>query len=666
MGERHWQIGVCGTFDVANYGDLLFPLIAESELTERLGAVTLHRFSYGTRTPPHWPYEVTSVAALPQMIRRLDGLLIGGGFLIRFDKQVAPGYAPPAPEIHHPTGYWLTPALLALQHDVPLVWNAPGMHCNEIPAWAHPLMKMALSLSRYVSVRDEPSGAALARLSGSPIAVVPDTAFRIPRLLDLDARPSAGLTRLLDASGLTGSYIVVQATLGVEEFVRFVKRHAARLRGFRFVALPVGPVLGEHAAIVDADLPGVVRLREWPDPLVIAELIARSDAVVGHSYHLMITALASGVPVFTRQSLATGKYTTLQHFETIFPLPADGETDPDWFLSRIGRTAPSAAARATHGPLNEHWNRIAAALRMDAPNTSVALNRFWQSLPTLLEDAALGHDGAVVAFEAERAGAHARLNETTAALIAARVETAEAHARLRETAAHLQETTAQLTAARADTIEARAGLQETTHQLQETTRQLQETTRQTQETTGQLTAVRAEAARSQARLHEVAAQLTASEAETADVQSRLHETTAQLTVARAEASDAQARLREVTAQLTVARADAAAARAEGAETGTRLDEALKRLDETLKHLDISRSEGVETQKRLDEALQHLAAAHSDTAGRQERLDDAARLLAVARAEADARDRRIAEIMASTSWRLTAPVRFVGHRLRTRP
>ena len=65
MGERKWEIGICGTFDVANYGDLLFPLIAESELTERLGAVTLHRFSYNAKTPPEWPCEVTSLTALP-------------------------------------------------------------------------------------------------------------------------------------------------------------------------------------------------------------------------------------------------------------------------------------------------------------------------------------------------------------------------------------------------------------------------------------------------------------------------------------------------------------------------------------------------------------------------------------------------------------------------
>ena len=161
MRDREWQIGLCGTFDVENYGDLLFPLIAEAELTERLGTVKLHRFSYHARTPPNWPYTVTSVTEFPRMAAILDGVLIGGGFIIRFDKEVAPGYSPPTPEIHHPTGYWLTPALIALQHGIPLIWNVPGMDCNDIPGWAEPLMQLALAHSRYIRVRDEPSRAAL-------------------------------------------------------------------------------------------------------------------------------------------------------------------------------------------------------------------------------------------------------------------------------------------------------------------------------------------------------------------------------------------------------------------------------------------------------------------------------------------------------------------------
>src|SRR5437764_13952767 len=122
---------------------------------------------------------------------------LGGGFLIRFDKDVAPGYGPPTP-IHHPTGYWLTPALIALQHDIPVIWNAPGafgMHCSDIPSWADPLMRLAVPLSRYVAVRDELSKAMLARFSDkSQIKVVPDTAFGISRLLE--GGPSSEFKRL--------------------------------------------------------------------------------------------------------------------------------------------------------------------------------------------------------------------------------------------------------------------------------------------------------------------------------------------------------------------------------------------------------------------------------------------------------------------------------------
>src|SRR4030095_13348222 len=110
------EIGIAGTFDVQNLGDLLFPIVAEAELSRRIGPINLHRFSYSEKSPPDWPYRVESVAALPQRAADLDAMLIGGGHLIRFDKAVAPGYGPPSPDIHHPTGYWLMPAPLALQH----------------------------------------------------------------------------------------------------------------------------------------------------------------------------------------------------------------------------------------------------------------------------------------------------------------------------------------------------------------------------------------------------------------------------------------------------------------------------------------------------------------------------------------------------------------------
>lgn len=389
MQEKEWRIAIFGTFDVENYGDLLFPLIAEAELARRLGPVTLFRFSYNAKTPPEWPYTVTSLTELPALADSLDGVLIGGGFIIRFDKDVARGYGPPTAAIHHPTGYWLTPGLIALQLGIPLIWNAPGMHCNDIPAWAEPLLALTLEQSRYVSVRDAPSRTTLGRFAGqTPITLLPDTAFGLSRLID-EQEPSAEFSDLRERMGLTGRYIVVQAANCLDAFLHLVREHPQRFRDYHFLVLPIGPILGDHESIIGDALPGAIRLPFWPQPMLLAELIGHAEAVIGHSYHLAITALGFGVPVFSSADLQAGKYTSLSDFETIHALPrATSGIDPEWFLARLGNKRPAAAAGAALDQLAEHWDRIAAILREGRTDTQPILNRYWQTLPNQLESAA--------------------------------------------------------------------------------------------------------------------------------------------------------------------------------------------------------------------------------------------------------------------------------------
>jgi len=372
MSERAWQIGIVGTFDVRNYGDLLFPLIAEAELRRRLGDVAIRAFSYHAKRTPEWPYEVTSVVDLPHA--DLDALLIGGGFLIRFDKDVALDYLPPD-GIHHPTGYWLTPALVALQRGIPVVWNAPGMHCNDVPRWAGPLLKLALGNSSYVAVRDEPSRAALRHFANG-IEVVPDTAFGISRLIP--SSPSERLERLWSGAGIRKPYVAVQAAKSATWFGKYAQSHARALSALQFVALPIGPALGETSL----NLPRFTALPDWPDPLLLAEFISHAEAVVGHSYHLTITAAMSGVPAFTWVDLSQGKFTALRELGNVHSQATLRESGVQWFLSRIGKREPLSIPPK----LDEHWDRAADAIREGThKSTAPAVSRFWQTLPALLE-----------------------------------------------------------------------------------------------------------------------------------------------------------------------------------------------------------------------------------------------------------------------------------------
>lgn len=385
-GEKQWQVAIFGTFDVANYGDLLFPLIAEKELQARLGSVKVRPFSYHERRTPEWPYDVTSVSELPEQIDTLDGVLIGGGFIIRFDKLVAVGYYPPTTRIHHPTGYWLSPALLALQHDVPLIWNAPGMHCNEIPAWARPLLKLSLELSPHVRVRDALSQAALSALSDqAEVQVLPDTAFGLANLIDLQ-RPSPEYRQLCLQAGLGDHYLVVHSIAGLESFLQLWKTHSASLEQWQLLLLPIGPVLGDHESILGDDLPRAVTLPHWPSPLLLAEILGHAEAVIGHSYHLAITALAFGVPIFCSANLHQGKYTALLDYQGIHPLPAGQPIALQWFLERLQRHESCPRLEAAREQLRHHWDQVADLIRQGPRPTGQWMNRLWQELPNLLED----------------------------------------------------------------------------------------------------------------------------------------------------------------------------------------------------------------------------------------------------------------------------------------
>lgn len=386
MSDKTWQVAIFGTFDVANYGDLLFPLIAEAELRRRLGSVRLHAFSYHPRTAPQWPYDVTSVSELPQLIGTLDGVLIGGGFIIRFDKMVAPGYYPPTPQIHHPTGYWLSPALIALQHNVPLIWNAPGMHCNPIPCWAKPLVRLALEQSPHVRVRDALSANTLSAISEqAQVEVLPDTAFGLPDLIDLQ-QPTPAYRHLCETAGLNGPYLVVHAIAGLESFLQLWKTHSALFARWQLLLLPIGPVLGDQESILGTDLPRAVSLDKWPEPLLLAEILARAEGVIGHSYHLAISALAFGVPIFSSADLNQGKYTALREYRGIHALPSGQAIDPQWFLQHLGATKPCPQVSAAQERLHHHWDQVAEIIAEGPRTTSQALDGFWQTLPGLLEE----------------------------------------------------------------------------------------------------------------------------------------------------------------------------------------------------------------------------------------------------------------------------------------
>jgi len=378
------KIGIVGTSDVQNLGDLLFPIIAELELERRLGPIEFHRFAYHAKRPPDWPFLVSSVSELPAKVSELDGLIVGGGHIVRFDKSIAPGYLPPTDEIHHPTGYWLMPALLAQHHGCPVVWNCPSASA-DIPKWSEPLMRAAFQNSSYIAVRDEASRDILIKFA-SDVAVVPDTCFGIARLVN-PKQPSAYYLKMREAIGLTRPYIFVQSTSRIGGFGNFVRKNREHFASYQFLSIPIGPALGDSNFDIADNFEGLVTLASWPNPSLLAEFIAGASCVVGDSLHVAITSISFGVPVFRPGSQFDGKFAILEGQKGIHCFQEDGGIDPAWFDNALNERSQSPDISTALEALDLHWNRVAECISSkETRGPKNVLSPFVQQLPKFLEN----------------------------------------------------------------------------------------------------------------------------------------------------------------------------------------------------------------------------------------------------------------------------------------
>jgi lipopolysaccharide transport system ATP-binding protein len=351
-------VGIVGTFDVENYGDLLFPLIARAMLERRLGPVDMVAFSPNARSAAAWPYDVRTVLDLPEVLPSLSALLIGGGQIIRFDR----GYnVPTDPRVRTPIDYWLTPALLGTLAGKPVIWNAIGAWTGSPPApWYHDTLRAVFSASHLVGLRDEASREHLAAIAPQAhLSLVPDTAFSLARLWPL-AEESVGFVAWRQSLGIHGPYVVVQADTRIGPSRPAIDALVAGLGVETAVLLPVCRCHGDSSDGLPP-LPCRHTARsDWPAPVLLGEIIGRSTAVVASSLHACITAIAYGVPVVRVPSfnVADRKFALLDGFAGVADI--DRAAAVAAVLGRGRGRGPEPRAVEHAARLERYWDEVAA------------------------------------------------------------------------------------------------------------------------------------------------------------------------------------------------------------------------------------------------------------------------------------------------------------------
>jgi len=342
-----------GGFDADNYGDALFPLLARAALRKRLGArVRVTEYGFRDIAPGLRPYAVRDLRHLSAEISAHDLLVLGGGQLVRGDP-FGPAFAPASPEVEDPYGMWLMPMLAAMRAGIPVAWNAPGVS-PTISEELDGQVAALVSAVRHLVVRDRQSCEWLAERAGVEAAVVPDSAFGLAgRRREL---PGAEAAAVLADAGIRGAYVILQPAtelLRWRESVATVLQAATAVR-LDVLELPIGPMLGDRVGVL-GELPVPTHTApRWPSPQAIAQLIANASGAIGMSFHLGVTAVSFGVPVFRPPSPRGWKYERLEALPDVLVFGRDQRP------LEFGARPPSSAVLALRVRVEAHWDAIAA------------------------------------------------------------------------------------------------------------------------------------------------------------------------------------------------------------------------------------------------------------------------------------------------------------------
>jgi len=368
------RVGMFGTFDIGNFGDLLFPIVAERKLAQ-LSSVEMVRFSYLKKTAADWCYDVEPVETLPDVIGGLNLAMIGGGHLIHLNRRMAHGYQPENPAIPHPLGFWWLPAVTAAAANVPVAVH--GVSSDAVlPHWATPLLETFVGASDYLTVRDEGTAVRLSRYcpDGRTISIVPDSIFSIGDILKR-GDPSPQFEEFCRRSELKAPYLIVQPSdalwrrkASISDYLR-----QARVRGWEVIELPIGAGIGNYTGFYKEHV--TVRPTKWPEPMLLAEIIANSEAVLGVSLHLSVVASCYGIPVYRPRYARSSKFVVLDDLPNIHfledepPLQGRGETVPDLDLIDQYRAK-----------LDEHWQRLVDLANRSNPPEPIKARGAWNQL----------------------------------------------------------------------------------------------------------------------------------------------------------------------------------------------------------------------------------------------------------------------------------------------
>lgn len=300
--NKVYRIAQIGTFDLENYGDLLFPIILENELRERLKDLELILFSPVGGEMPFYGKKVYPIDQIEyhHLEKKIDVIIIGGGDIIRLDENVAADDKYPA---HGRTSnLWVFPILLAQKYDIPILFNTPGVPFNLCGANTL-FLKGILNSVQYISVRDSISANLIKQIDNRlQVIIAPDSVFLLKNIYP-KAKMDKIYCSLFEELELPEKYILFQINhfelgVSVTEYSNILLKLEKQAK-IPIVLFPIGYVHEDNHLLDEINLCSnnhFTKIDRRLNPLEMASIIVHSKGFIGTSYHGCLTAHLYNVP----------------------------------------------------------------------------------------------------------------------------------------------------------------------------------------------------------------------------------------------------------------------------------------------------------------------------------------------------------------------------------
>jgi polysaccharide pyruvyl transferase WcaK-like protein len=371
MNASHEQGSLCrvfqtGTFDVQNYGDLLFPLLASFRL--RPWNIEVLPVS-PTGLPVGWEGAAASrrLTDMLNMRETVHGVLIGGGNIVHAGPANLRDYEMGDLYDWAYAGLWFGATLAAAMRNVPVAWNAPGVPRPVLTPANTLYMEAALRAADYLSVRDSASAEHL-RADRVDCRLVPDTAIDLARMW-----PRASLAdpfrSLLDRKQAPQDARYLAVNIRERSLDN---DHAAVADGLATLAdgygltpllVAVGPCHNDHTTarhIARCLRRDHVLLDDPIGPIEITAAIAGAALYIGASLHGYIASAAYGVPGILVALPELPKFTGfLRQIGRLADLAGDWSEAFAIGARHLAEAQRPRIPDDVHDVLDRHWEQIA-------------------------------------------------------------------------------------------------------------------------------------------------------------------------------------------------------------------------------------------------------------------------------------------------------------------